>query len=104
LLIIIAKTTFTRNCLRENLKNIFNVVGFNLILRTKVVSLVCAPVKMCAPMTSPFNHVTMNREPLQSPQFGVILQSNMMGHPTLKCNFNGGNHCKFKEYSIGYKL
>ncbi len=104
LLIIIVKTTFTRNCLWENLKNIFNVVGCNLILRSKVVSLACAPVKMCASMTWPFSHVTMNCEPLQSPQFGAILQSNMMGHPTLKCNFNGGTHCKLKEYSIGYKL
>jgi hypothetical protein len=46
----------------------------------------------------------MNHEPLQSSSFGAILQSNMMGHPTLKYNFDGGNHCKFLKYSIGYKL
>jgi hypothetical protein len=46
----------------------------------------------------------MNREPLQSSSSGAILQSNMMGHPMLKCNFDCGNHCKFLKYSIGYKL
>jgi hypothetical protein len=30
----------------------------------------------------------------------------MMGHPTLKCNFQGGSFGKFKKlrYPIGYKL
>jgi Na+-translocating ferredoxin:NAD+ oxidoreductase RnfA subunit len=54
LLIIIAKTTFTENCLQKNLKEIYNAVGCYLVLRTKVVSLARAPFKMCASMTWPF--------------------------------------------------
>ncbi len=48
----------------------------------------------------------MSCEPLQSPHFGTIWCSNIMGHPILRCSFEGGNLNKSKElkYLVGYKL
>jgi hypothetical protein len=50
--------------------------------------------------------ITMSREPIQSPHFGAILCNNIMGHPTLKCSFEGGNPDKSKKlrYSLRHKL
>jgi hypothetical protein len=82
------------------------MVGCNVIQGTKVASPTCILVKIHASRTQSLRRVIMSCEPLQSPHFGTILCSNIMGHPTLRCSFEGGNIGKSKElrYSVGYKL
>jgi len=88
LLIVITKTTFTRNCFLVNLKGIIDVVGCKMILGMNVVSPAWFPINIHASITWLFRHVTMNHEPLHNPHFGAIFH-NIIGHPTLRWSFVG---------------
>jgi len=96
LLIVIAKATFTGNCLLVNLKSIINVVGCKVILEMNVVSPTWFLVNIHVWITRFFKRVTMSHEPLHNPRFGAMFRNNIIGHPTLRWSFVGDKLGNFK--------